>query len=69
MENSLTPFEGRPIRSIEHEGEMWFSVVDIITALTDSPSPKHYWAMLKKREAQLVTICYQLKLIGIFYST
>jgi DNA-damage-inducible protein D len=72
MENSLTPFEGKPIRSIEHEGEMWFSVVDIIAALTDSPSPKHYWAMLKKRETQLVTICYQLKLKaadGKFYKT
>ena len=72
MENNLTPFEDKRIRSIEHEGEMWFSAVDVIAALTDSPSPKHYWAMLKKREAQLVTICYQLKLQsadGKFYKT
>ena len=72
MENNLTPFEDKRIRSIEYEGEMWFSAVDVIAALTDSPSPKHYWAMLKKREAQLVTICYQLKLQsadGKFYKT
>ena len=72
MEDSLLPFEEKRIRSIEHEGEMWFSIVDVVSALTDSASPKHYWAMLKKRESQLVTICYQLKLKSVdgkFYKT
>jgi DNA-damage-inducible protein D len=64
MENSLTPFEGKPIRSIEHEGEMWFSVVDIIAALTDSVAPKKYWSALKRKESQLSMIYRPLKLEG-----
>ena len=64
MENRLTPFEGKPIRSIEHEGEMWFSVVDIIAALTDSVAPKKYWSALKRKESQLSMIYRPLKLEG-----
>ena len=37
MKNELTIFENRPIRSVEHNGEMYFSIVDIIGVLTDSP--------------------------------
>ncbi len=62
MKNELTVFENRPIRSVEHEGEMYFSIVDIIGVLTDSPIPRNYWNLLKKREPQLHTICMQLKL-------
>jgi DNA-damage-inducible protein D len=62
MNNSLLPFEEKQIRSLEHEGEMWFSVVDIIAALTDSPIPRNYWSDLKKRENQLHELCVQLKL-------
>ncbi|HEY9706428.1 MAG TPA: Bro-N domain-containing protein [Allocoleopsis sp.] len=62
MENSLLPFEEKKIRSIDHEGETWFSVVDIIEALTDSPNPRNYWSMLKRKEKQLYSICVQLKL-------
>ena len=62
MENQLAIFEDKPIRSVEHEGEMYFSVVDIIAVLTDSPKPRDYWSVLKKREPQLPTICRQLKL-------
>jgi len=45
----------------------YFSVVDIIAALTDSEAPGKYWSALKRREAetsgfQLSTICRQLKL-------
>jgi DNA-damage-inducible protein D len=62
MKNELAIFENRPIRSVEHEGEMYFSIVDIIGVLTDSPIPRNYWNLLKKRESQLHTICMQLKL-------
>jgi DNA-damage-inducible protein D len=62
MENqNLTPFEGQNIRRIEHEGEMWFSVVDIIGILTESTAPNKYLSALKKREPQLSTICRKLK--------
>jgi DNA-damage-inducible protein D len=64
MENQLTVFENKAIRSIEHEGKIYFSVVDIIEILTDSPKASNYWNMLKKREDQLSTICVKLKLKG-----
>lgn len=62
MENQLTVFEQKPIRHIEHEGETYFSIVDIIEILTDSVKPRDYWSVLKKREPQLPTLCRQLKL-------
>jgi DNA-damage-inducible protein D len=65
MENQLAVFENRAIRSVEHNGEMYFSVVDIIEILTDSANPSNYWNMLKKRENQLYTNCVKLKLIGL----
>jgi DNA-damage-inducible protein D len=58
----LTVFEQKEIRQIEHNGEIWFSIIDIIEVLTGSPAPRQYWNILKKRENQLSTICLQLKL-------
>ena len=52
MDNQLTIFEQKPIRKTEHNGEMYFSIVDIIEILTDSPSPKTYWAKLKKKPTE-----------------
>ena len=62
MDNTIAVFEEKKIRQIEHDGVVYFSVVDIIEILTDSPAPRQYWNVLKKREAQLSTICLQLKL-------
>ena len=63
MENSnLTPFEGIEIRKIWNTEEWYFSVIDVIEVLTDSPKPRVYWGVLKNREPQLFTICKQLKM-------
>ncbi len=62
MNNQLTIFEQIPIRKVEYNGEMWFSIVDIIAVLTDSPKPRNYWSDLKRRENQLHEVCVQLKL-------
>ena len=63
MENSnLIPFEGIEIRKAWHNEEWYFSVVDVIAILTDSPIPRNYWSILKKREPQLHTVCMQLKM-------
>lgn len=62
MENQLAVFEQKEIRRVEHEGEMYFSIIDIIEVLTDSTNPRKYWSVLKVREPQLATICSQLKL-------
>ena len=48
---------------------VFFSVVDIVQALTDSDNPRNYWHMLKVREKEgsgieLSTICVQLKLVA-----
>ena len=62
-------FEGKEIRSIwdNEKEEYYFSVVDVISALTDSSNPRNYWNMLKSRlnkeeQSELSTKCVQLKL-------
>ncbi len=62
-------FKGKSIRKILHGGEWWFSIVDIIEALTDSERPSVYWTAMKVRVKsedgfQLSTICRQLKLMA-----
>jgi DNA-damage-inducible protein D len=42
-------FEGKHIRKIIHDGEWWFSVIDIVEVLTGSSIPKRYWSDLKKK--------------------
>jgi DNA-damage-inducible protein D len=65
MENQLTPFEGEKIRKIWHDEQWYFSVVDVIGFLTDSPIPRNYWTKVKKTltdESQLHPFWMQLKL-------
>jgi prophage antirepressor-like protein len=45
--NEIAIFENKKIRRIWHEEDWWFSVVDVVGALTDSPEPKRYWSDLK----------------------
>lgn len=57
-------FQEKQVRRVWHD-EMWyFSIVDVIEVLTDSPKPRVYWGVLKKREPQLFTNCKQLKLVS-----
>ena len=63
--NKLVVFQSKEIRRIWHEDEWYYSVVDIIAALTDSPTPRQYWGKVKQREfvkIQLSPIWVQLKL-------
>mgnify|MGYP001624025614 CR=1 FL=1 len=73
MENKLETisnlFQGNEIRSVwdSEKEEYYFSVVDVIYALTDSNNPRNYWNMLKKRmtedeKSELSTKCVQLKM-------
>jgi len=60
-------FKGNKIRKTLFQNEWWFSVIDVIEALTDSSQPSKYWTAMKARvssdeEFQLSTICRQLKL-------
>jgi len=65
----LAVFEGKKISKTWHNEEWWFSVVDIVGALTDSTDSSDYWYRLKKRESEeakveLSTICRELKLVA-----
>jgi len=66
MKNKIAVFQDKKIRKIWHNNEWYFSVVDVVKALTDSTDAKDYWYRLKKRESEhgveLSTICRQLKL-------
>jgi DNA-damage-inducible protein D len=63
-QNSIIPFEGQAIRKIWHNEQWYFSVVDIIYALTDSPNPSRYWTNLKSRDKELYPNWVKLKLKG-----
>jgi len=63
-ERALAVFQDKRIRRVWHNNEWYFSVVDVVEALTDSPAPRQYWGVLKGREKQLLTLCLQLKLLS-----
>ena len=46
-------FKGRKIRKILHKKEWWFSILDVVAVLTDSPQPKTYWAKMKDRDKEM----------------
>ena len=50
----------------EDNSKWWFSVVDIVAAITESPNPRKYWSVLKTRLKkagnELTTRCSQLKM-------
>ena len=79
LETISNLFDGKEIRSIwdSEKEEYYFSVVDVIGALTDSKIPKRYWTDLKRKleseGSQLYENIVQLKMKslkdGKFYST
>jgi len=76
---NIIPFEERKIRKAWHKEQWYFSVIDIVSVLTEQPNFKKsqsYWTTLKsrlKREGnESVTKCDKLKLQsadGKFYKT
>ncbi len=68
MTSKLALFEGKEIRKIWHKEEWWFSVVDIVGALTGSTIPRRYWSDLKIKLAEEGSEVYekivQLKLLA-----
>lgn len=67
---SIKLFEQKQVRSVwDDEQEKWyFSVVDIIAILTESPNPAVYWRVMKKRLSdegnETVTNCNGLKMLA-----
>jgi hypothetical protein len=77
-ETAIKLFESKQVRTVwsEEEEKWYFSIVDIVAVLTDSPNANNYWKVLKhrliKEGSELVTNCNQLKMPssdGKFYKT
>lgn len=70
LETISNLFEGKEIRSVwdSEKQEYYFSVVDVVSALTDSKEPRKYWSVLKNRlkkeGSELTTKCSQLKMLA-----
>jgi DNA-damage-inducible protein D len=76
--SSVKLFESKKVRSIwnDQEEKWYFSIVDVVEILTESPNARKYWSVLKTRlkaeGSQLATNCSQLKMQsadGKFYKT
>jgi hypothetical protein len=77
-DTAIKLFNDKQIRTIwDDEKEKWyFSIVDVVGVLTESPNPRKYWSVLKSRlkkeGTQLATNCSQLKMLssdGKYYKT
>ncbi len=55
MSNEVEPqlrmaiFKGKQIRKIVHNDQWYFSIIDIVEALTESSNPRRYWSDLKRK--------------------
>ena len=77
-QNAIKVFEEKKVRTVwDSDKEEWyFSIVDVVAVLTDSPNPRNYWKVLKHRLVkegnESVTNCNQLKMPssdGKYYKT
>ena len=66
--NQIKLFEEKKVRAVYDDAEekWYFSVIDVVAVLTNSPNPRNYWKVLKHRLKnegnETVTNCNQLKL-------
>jgi prophage antirepressor-like protein len=70
MKDKIQLFEEKKVRTAwnEENEEWYFSIVDVVDVLTDSPNPRKYWSVLKirlkKEGSELTTNCSQLKMVS-----
>lgn len=77
METKLVVFQDKEIRRTQHNGEWWFSIIDVIAVLVESSIPRRYWSDLKRKlsnegYSELYEKIVQLKLVaadGKLYAT
>ena len=69
--SNIKLFQDKKIRSVwnEEEEQWYFSVVDVVEALTDSANPTDYLKKLRKRDKELGsylgTICPQVAMLTL----
>ena len=67
---SIRFYKDREVRAIwsDEQNKWYFSIVDIVAAITDSPRPRVYWGTVKNRQkeqyGELYSKCIQLKLMS-----
>ncbi|MBI5880891.1 phage antirepressor protein [archaeon] len=68
LKKAVAVFQGKEIRRAWHKNEWWFSIFDIVEALTGSSDPKQYIKKMRQRDPPLDskwgTICTPLELMA-----
>jgi DNA-damage-inducible protein D len=68
--SKIAIFKGKQIRKTIYQGEWYFSIIDVVAVLTESPNPRRYWSNLKIQLSenegftQLYSKTVQLKLLA-----
>jgi len=68
---SIRFYKDREVRAIwnDEQNKWFFSIVDIVAAITESPRPRVYWGTVKNRQktryGELYSKCIQLKLPAV----
>lgn len=68
MKTSIRFYNDHEVRAVwdEERAKWWFTAVDVVGAITESPNPRKYWSVLKTRlkkaSNKLTTRCSQLKI-------
>ena len=68
---SIRFYKDREVRAIwnDEQSKWFFSIVDIVAAITESPCPRVYWGTVKNRQktqyGELYSKCIQLKLPAV----
>ncbi len=53
MQTKLAIFKGKEIRRTLHNNEWWFSIANVVEALTDSSDPRQYIKKMRQRDPEL----------------
>ena len=67
---SIRFYKDREVRAVwsDEQNKWYFSIVDIVAAITDSPRPRVYWGTVKNRQkeqyGELYSKCIQLKMMA-----
>ena len=70
MKDKIKLFDGKQVRAVwdEDNEKWWFSIIDVVSILTDSKNSKAYWRKLKQRLSaegnETVTNCHGLKMLA-----